>query len=77
MSTDNNVGIENLRGVSEYDPAVRTSAYGNMDRGGMDGTNAYKGEEYFSDALYSISEKNSLLFGEGETCPLSENVSVI
>lgn len=45
----NNVGIENLRGVSEYDPAVRTSAYGNMDRGGMDGPNAYKGEEYFSD----------------------------
>lgn len=44
-----NVGIENLRGVSEYDPKVRTNAYGNMDRGGLDTPNHYEGEEYFSD----------------------------
>ena len=25
-------GVENLRGISEYDPSVRTVAYGNMDR---------------------------------------------
>ena len=37
------VGIENLRGISEYDPSVRTKAYGNMDR------ENYEGEEYFSD----------------------------
>lgn len=44
-----NVGVENLRGVSEYDPSVRTNAYGNMDRGGLDAPNHYEGEEYFSD----------------------------
>src|SRR5690606_39539278 len=45
-----NVGIENLRGISEYDPSVRTKAYGNMDRGNFDDPNIrYEGEEYFSD----------------------------
>jgi hypothetical protein len=38
-----NVGIENLRGVSDYDRTVRTSEYGNMDR------DDYIGEEYYSD----------------------------
>jgi hypothetical protein len=38
-----NVGIENLRGVSEFDPAVRTRNYGNMDR------QNYVAEEYYSD----------------------------
>ena len=37
------VGIENLRGISEFNPSVRTRTYGNMDREG------YEGEEYFSD----------------------------
>jgi hypothetical protein len=37
------VGIENLRGISEFNPSVRTKTYGNMDREG------YEGEEYFSD----------------------------
>lgn len=44
-----NVGVENLRGISEYDPAVRTSQYYNMDRPDSKPTAAYKGEEYFSD----------------------------
>lgn len=44
-----NVGIENLRGVSEYDPAIRTSAYGNMDRDHLGSEYQYQGEEYFSD----------------------------
>jgi hypothetical protein len=45
-----NVGIENLRGISEYDPTVRTTVYGNIDRGSYDGKGPiYKGEEYFSD----------------------------
>lgn len=38
-----NVGVENLRGVSEFDPSVRTTEYGNMDRPN------YVGEEYYSD----------------------------
>ena len=38
-----NVGIENLRGVSDYDRTVRTVEYGNIDR------HPYIGEEYYSD----------------------------
>jgi hypothetical protein len=43
------VGIENLRGVSEYNPSVRTRNYGNMDRDKLDPKFQYQGEEYFSD----------------------------
>ncbi len=44
------VGIENLRGISEYDPAVRTTVYGNIDRGSYDAKEfQYHGEEYYSD----------------------------
>ena len=42
-------GIENLRGVSEYDPSVRTRVYGNMDRDKLDRNFQYQGDEYFSD----------------------------
>ena len=38
-----NVGVENLRGMSEFDPTKRTAEYGNMDRPN------YVGEEYYSD----------------------------
>jgi hypothetical protein len=38
-----NVGIENVRGISEFDPTIRTSNYGNMDRPD------YAAEEYYSD----------------------------
>lgn len=38
-----NVGVENMRGVSEFDPTVRTRNYGNMDR------EKYVAEEYYSD----------------------------
>ena len=44
-----NVGIENLRGISEYDPTVRTTEYGNMDRDKLDAKFRYKGDEYYSD----------------------------
>jgi len=37
------VGIENVRGMSEFDPAVRTREYGNMDRPN------YVAEEYYAD----------------------------
>lgn len=43
------VGIENLRGISEYDPSVRTKDYGNMDRDDLGAAHRYQGEEYFSD----------------------------
>lgn len=40
------VGIENLRAVSEFDPAVRTREYGNMDRPN------YVAEEYYADEAH-------------------------
>lgn len=43
------VGIENLRGISEYNPSVRTKNYGNMDRDKLDTKFQYQGDEYFSD----------------------------
>lgn len=43
------VGIENLRGVSEYDPSVRQKIYTNMDRDKLDPKFQYQGDEYFSD----------------------------
>jgi len=45
------VGIENLRGISEYNPTVRMTSYGNMDRGNFDDKTRphYEGDEYFSD----------------------------
>ena len=43
------VGIENLRGISEFDPSVRQKNYGNMDRDKLDPKYQYQGEEYFSD----------------------------
>jgi hypothetical protein len=45
------VGIENLRGISEYNPSVRTTSYGNMDRGNFDAKDRqhYEGDEYYSD----------------------------
>jgi hypothetical protein len=46
-----NVGVENLRGISEYDPTVRMTSYGNMDRGNWDATDRshYEGDEYYAD----------------------------
>jgi len=45
------VGIENLRGISEYNPTVRMTSYGNMDRGNFDDKTRphYEGNEYYSD----------------------------
>jgi hypothetical protein len=37
------VGVENLRALSEFDPTVRTTDYGNMDRPN------YVAEEYYAD----------------------------
>ena len=38
-----NVGIENLRGISDYNPEIRTRKHGNIDR------QPYIGEEYYAD----------------------------
>lgn len=43
------VAVENLRGISEYDPSVRTTEYGNMDRDDLGAEYRYQGEEYYSD----------------------------
>lgn len=45
-----NAGVENLRGISEYNPEVRITSYGNIDRGSWDDPRPhYDGEEYYSD----------------------------
>jgi hypothetical protein len=40
------VGVENLRGMSEFNPTVRTREYGNMDRPN------YQGDEYYADEAH-------------------------
>ena len=42
-------GIENLRGISDYNPTVRTTSYGNMDRDKLAKEYQYQGDEYYSD----------------------------
>ena len=43
-------GVENLRGISEYNPTVRQVAYGNMNgETTTDRKTRYEGNEYFSD----------------------------
>lgn len=51
------VGVENLRGISEYDPSVRITSYGNMDRGNWDATDRqhYEGEEYYADENHNFT----------------------
>jgi hypothetical protein len=44
-----NSGVENLRGISQYDPKVRTTTYGNMDRDKLNPKFQYQGNEYYSD----------------------------
>src|SRR5688572_7284730 len=48
------VGVENLRAVSEFDPSVRTTEYGNMDR------QNYVAEEYYADENHY---RNFIVFG--------------
>ena len=48
------VAVENLRGISEYNPSVRMTSYGNMDRGNFDDKDRlhYEGNEYYSDETH-------------------------
>jgi hypothetical protein len=48
------VGVENLRAMSEFDPSVRTTEYGNMDRPN------YVAEEYYADENHY---RNFVVFG--------------
>jgi len=44
-----NIGVENLRGISQFDPSVRTTVYGNMDRDDLGEQYRYQGDEYYAD----------------------------
>jgi hypothetical protein len=54
-----NVGVENLRGVSEFDPAVRTRTYGNMDRPDYAAEEYYSDENHFRDFISFDNTKNA------------------
>jgi hypothetical protein len=53
------VGVENLRGVSEFDPAVRTRTYGNMDRPDYAAEEYYSDENHFRDFIAIDNTKNA------------------
>jgi hypothetical protein len=54
-----NVGVENLRGISEFDPGVRTANYGNMDRPDYAGEEYYSDENHFRDFISFDNSKNT------------------
>jgi len=54
-----NVGVENLRGVAEFDPTVRSTEYGNMDRPN------FVAEEYYAD---EDQYRNFIIFGNAKNC---------
>ena len=53
------VGIENLRGVSEFDPTVRTKEYGNMDRPNYATEDYYSDENHWSNFITFDNVKNA------------------
>jgi len=53
-----NVGVENMRGMSEFDPAVRTNKYGNMDRPDYAAEEYYSDENHFRDFINFDNAKN-------------------
>jgi hypothetical protein len=53
------VGIENLRGISEFDPAVRTTQYGNMDRPDYAAEEYYADENHYRDFISFDNVKNA------------------
>ena len=52
------VGVENLRAISEFDPAVRTRDYGNMDRPGYVAEDYYADENHFSNLVVFDNIRN-------------------
>ncbi len=53
-----NIGVENLRGMSEFDPSVRTKNYGNMDRPDYAAEEYYSDENHFRDFVGFDNAKN-------------------
>ena len=45
------VGVENLRGVSDFDPSERTTEYGNLDRAPFIGGEYYNDEDHFHEFI--------------------------
>jgi hypothetical protein len=54
-----NVGVENLRGIAEFDPMVRSTEYGNMDRPD------FVAEEYYAD---EDQYRNFITFDNAKNC---------
>ena len=52
------VGVENLRGMSEFDPAKRTKEYGNMDRPNYIAEEYYADEDHYSNFITFDNMKN-------------------
>jgi hypothetical protein len=52
------VGVENLRGMSEFDPTVRTRQYGNMDRQNYVAEEYYSGENHYRNFITFDNAKN-------------------
>ena len=52
------VGVENLRGMSEFDPTKRTTEYGNMDRPNYVAEEYYADEDHYRDLVVFTSAKN-------------------
>jgi hypothetical protein len=53
------VGIENLRGMSEFDPTKRTKEYGNMDRPNYVAEEYYNDENHYRNFVLFDNTKNS------------------
>ena len=52
------VGVENLRGMSEFDPTKRTTEYGNMDRPNYVAEEYYADEDHYRDLVVFTNAKN-------------------
>lgn len=52
------LGVENLRGMSEFDPAKRTKEYGNMDRPNYIAEEYYADEDHYSNFITFDNMKN-------------------
>lgn len=53
-----NVGVENLRGVAEFDPSVRSTEYGNMDRPDFVAQEYYADEDQYRNFITIDNAKN-------------------
>jgi hypothetical protein len=52
------VGVENLRAMSEFDPTKRTTEYGNMDRQNYVAEEYYSDEDHYRNAVIFDNAKN-------------------